>query len=242
MKTAPIIAQVNQTVAHQLSLLPAGHVLSDGTRIRPEASAAAGFACNTVFAAGNIVLGVYFASAWLITMGAYYALLSIMRFVAVRMLQKRTGDDSPRKKARQVRTIKLDGILLMVLTLVLSGTVTLTISNGKTLPENEILAIAIATYTFIKLSLAIAGTIGARHTHIALLRALKSIALVDALVSILFLQTILMDTFGGDDTFRLIMTAATGAVICASSFIIGLLLFRSNKASNKPRLLSKPIL
>ena len=96
-------------------------------------SAIASLACNAAFASYHLILGIVTKSWWLLTLGSYYFILSIVRFVVLQT-----------KKQERFIT-KFTGWMLMILTVPLTGTVILSVVRDRGLRFHMIVMIAIAT-------------------------------------------------------------------------------------------------
>lgn len=197
-------------------------------RGRTMATASASFALNALYAAGNLMLGALNASAWLATMGAYYLVIAASRaFVVRREATLRVG-----RRADDRGVARVVGILLIGMTVILSCMVSLMVTGGREVPGDEVIVISQATYTFIKVGVAVRGRILARGAAgDPLIKTLATLSFVDAFVSLLSLQATMISTFGGDESFRLTMTGATGAVVCALCIIAGALLIAGGRRS-----------
>ena len=105
---------------------------------------------STVFCVYHIILGVTTHSWWLFTVGVYYAILSIIRFIVLRI--------------REVNSFvtKFTGIMLMLLSLSLVGTVILAVVRDRGIVMHEIVMISMAVYSFMKITLAIINLVKAR--------------------------------------------------------------------------------
>ncbi|MGN0806503.1 MAG: hypothetical protein ACI4MC_05640, partial [Candidatus Coproplasma sp.] len=87
-----------------------------------------------------------------------------------------------------------------------------------------------AIYAFYKIIMAIYNVVKANKSDDAIVSALRSINLADALVSILALQTAMFKQFGGDFQFEGEMNAATGTIVCALTVALGIfMIVSSNK-------------
>ena len=78
-----------------------------------------GLLFNVAFGAYNVVFGIITHSWWLLTVGIYYAILSIVRFVVL----KTKGSGS--------FITKFTGVMLMLLSLPLVGTVILAVVRDR---------------------------------------------------------------------------------------------------------------
>lgn len=181
-------------------------------------TATAGLVVNLLYALYNGVLGLMTQSLWFVTMGAYYIVLSAMRFAAVLAGRRgmRTAGDAG------ALIIRLSGVLLVILAAVLSGSVYLSLTREVAVGYQKIVMITIAAYTFSKLTVAIVGAVKARRTRSPLLTAIRNIGCADAAASLLSLQRSMFASFGdvGSGAGTFIMNAAAGGAVCL--FIVGL--------------------
>ncbi len=122
-------------------------VIGAGPR-RTSPVAAGSLAANAAYAAWNLALGVGGASAWLVTMGCYYAVLAVVRFCCVFRGLVRDSAESERLE-------RAVGGVLAALAMVLSGMVVLTVHGGVDAGGNQIVVISQATYTFLAFAQAI---------------------------------------------------------------------------------------
>lgn len=145
--------------------------------------AAAVLMLNLLSAAAHMALGVWMHSAWYLVLAAYYALLGVMRYGAVRFARKRMEC-----RAEDERFVmRFCGWCLTALTLILAQTITISLAFDHIAVHHEIVMISLATYTFYKLTLAIINVIRSRNLHSPLLRTIRNIACADAAASIVSL-------------------------------------------------------
>ena len=111
----------------------------------------ASFILNITYGIGNAIVGFMTFSWWFITLSAYYVILSIMRFALI-MSEKHS---KAQNTENEVFAKRFSGVMLICLSIVLSGTVILTIRQDIGTNFHEIIMITIATYTFTKLVFAI---------------------------------------------------------------------------------------
>lgn len=147
---------------------------------------------NFTYALGNCVIGFALRSWWFITVGAYFAILATARFSLLRIQQKAGGDFSVAFFARRIT-----GILLVVLSFCIVGVNVLAVLEERGTAFHKILMIAIATYTFLKITVAIIGMVQARRSASPILKTLRNIALADAFVSVYTMQRSMLQSFPG---------------------------------------------
>ena len=168
---------------------------------------------NIAFAAYHLVMGLATSSWWLLTLGSYYLVLSIVRFVVLR------------SKSKEHFIAKFTGWMLMLLSIPLVGTVILSVLRDRGHKLHMIVMIAMAAYAFTKITLAIIKFIKARRSKSAILLTLRNISLADAFVSIFALQRSMLVSFEGmSEAEIVIMNTALGSLVCIACFLLGLLL------------------
>lgn len=173
---------------------------------------------NAVFSVFHIVFGITTYSWWLFTTGLYYALLSLVRFVVLRT-----------KKQNDFAT-KFSGVMLMVLVLPLVGMVILAVVRDRGFVLHEIVMIAMATFSFTKITLAIINLVKAQKSLSSKLFALRNISLSEACVSLFALQRSMLVSFEGMTEIEIqIMNVATGTAVCVIVFILGLHLAKNKR-------------
>ncbi len=171
---------------------------------------------NIAYSAYHVVFGAAARSWWLFTVGIYYAILSVVRFFVLQT--KKSG----------AFTLRSTGVMLMLLTAPLIGTVILAVIRDRGTVRHEIIMIAMAAYAFTKITLAIVNLIRSRHGNSAKLVSLRNISLADSCVSIFALQRSMLVSFVGmaEGDIR-IMNAALGSAVCLTVFSLGYNLIRN---------------
>ena len=166
---------------------------------------------NMVYSVYHIIFGITTYSWWFFTIGIYYAILSIVRFVVLR------------HKGKKRFVIRFTGIMLMVLSISLVGTVILAFVKDRGTEFHLIVMLAIAVYAFTKITLATIKWIKARKSKSAKLITLRNISFADAFVSVFSLQRSMLVTFEGMTEIEIrIMNVATGSAVCVIVFLLGL--------------------
>jgi len=183
---------------------------------RVQKTALFSLAFNMAYSAYHIICGIATHSWWLFTIGIYYAILSVVRFVVLRYRGKRRF------------LVRFTGTMLMMLSVSLVGTVILAFVKDRGTVFHMIAMLAIATYAFAKITLATINWIKVRKTSSARMLALRNISFADAFVSIFSLQRSMLVSFEGmTETEIRIMNIATGSAVCIIVFLLGLNLVRT---------------
>ena len=173
---------------------------------------------NIAFATYHIVMGLLTSSWWLLTLGSYYLVLSIVRFVVLH------------SKSKERFITKFTGWMLIMLSIPLAGTVILSVVRDRGHELHMIVMIAMAAYSFTKITLATIKLIKARRSTSATLITLRNISFADAFVSIFALQRSMLVSFEGMTEVEIvIMNATLGSAVCVIVFLLGMNLLRSKK-------------
>ena len=166
---------------------------------------------NIAFAIFHLLLGLITSSFWLLTLGSYYLILSILRFTVLR------------SKSKTRFITKFTGGMLIVLSIPLAGTVILSVVKDRGHELHMILMIAMAAYAFTKITLATIKLIKARRSTSKTLIALRNISFADAFASIFALQRSMLVSFEGmNEAEIVIMNAVFGSVVCVIVFLLGI--------------------
>ncbi len=181
--------------------------------------ALASLSLNIAFASYHLIWGLITSSWWLLTLGSYYLVLSIVRFVVLR------------SKNQERFLNKFTGWMLMLLSIPLAGTVLLSVVRDRGLKLHMIVMIAMAVYAFAKITLATIKLIKARRSTSATLITLRNISFADAFVSIFALQRSMLISFEGmTEAEIVIMNATLGSAVCVIVVLLGINLLKSKKA------------
>lgn len=176
-------------------------------------TAALSLTINILYAVGNIAVGAITKSWWLLTAGAYYLVLSVVRYFVLRA----------KKKSIRGFLKQFTGIMLMVLSVPLAGMVILASVEDRGNDYHEIVMIAIALYIFVKFALAAINISKAGKNASGRIKILRNISFADAFVSIFSLQRSMLVSFEGMPPQDIrIMNIATGSAVCLIVFLLGL--------------------
>lgn len=171
--------------------------------------------CNLAYSAYHVILGITTWSWWYFTVGIYYVLLSTVRFTVLQ------------SKGKYRLITRFTGIMLVLLSLPLVGTVILSFVKERGRVFHLIVMLAIAVYAFSKITIATVNWVKARKSTSAKLITLRNISFADAFVSIYSLQRSMLVSFEGmTETEIRIMNAATGSAVCVVVLLLGVNLLR----------------
>lgn len=182
---------------------------------------------SLAFAVVNLFLGFYTKSWWFITLGAYYVILSVLRFANLQI--KKHGEASEIRFAH-----KVTGIMLIVLSVCLGGTVVLSVVKDRGTKFHTIVMITIALYAFTKITLSIIGLLRSRKQGSDSVTALGFISLADSLASIFALQRSMLVSFEGMTENEIqLFNLLTGIGVTLGVLALGIILLVHKKTINQ---------
>ncbi len=174
-----------------------------------------GLIFNVAFGTYYLAFGISSRSWWLLMLGAYYLVLSTIRFCVI----------STREKHETAA--RFAGAMLIILSILLVGIVVLSVVRDRGQKFHMIIMIAMATYAFTKITLATINLIKSRRGGSVKHVTLRNISFADAFVSIFALQRSMLVSFEGMTEGEIqLMNALTGCAVCVIVFLLGLNLVR----------------
>ena len=185
------------------------------------------FAINIAFALFNGIASLIYKSMWHGSLAIYYFFLSFMRLAIILIffsLRRKHREDPDRMAFEKEKIYLFNGLLILLLAIALTAVNIEVIFSTRPAIAGEIFAIALATYSFYKITIAIINSARARRTTDAITKTIRNIGLVDAVVSMLMLTNTLITTFGSAVDMRLMLVFASVASsitnISVGSFMI----------------------
>lgn len=179
-------------------------------------------ALNIGYAILKFVTGIFYSSAWFITLAVYYILLMFMRFLLLRHVGRNVSD-----MAAEWKRCRACGIALLFMNIILTGMVVLILKRNEGFEYAGYLIYAMALYDFYTITMAVINLIKSRKHNRPVLTAAKVINVTTALITILSLETAMLTQFGSDTdpAFRHNMIACTGGgisviIIIMAAFMI----------------------
>ena len=182
-----------------------------------------------IYSLYNGVIGLLSNSVWHISIAVYYTLLLAIKFIVYSRL-KGKNNDKISTKAFIITTV-----LLFLISLSLIVPVILMLNYERPVLFTLEIAIAIATYTTYKVTMAVIAFIKKWRTDNMLIAEIVSISMIEAIVSLLTLQnTLIAVNDGVGDSGLLILSTVSSTVGLAAILYLVLrlilLYFRSQKA------------
>jgi len=182
-------------------------------------TAAGSLAVTLAFALYNGFLGIRHASLWYGAMCVYYIMLSLLRGSII-TAAKRISQRKPRESAGK-KAFLVIASLLLILNISLIVPISIMVRQENPVNLTLIPAIAVAAYTTYKVFRASVDLIRRKKSSDSLVRLLRTIGFIDALVSILTLQnTLIMVNSNGEGQGLLPLTAITSALVWAAVVLL----------------------
>ena len=191
--------------------------LREDDRFRISLSLCGALLGNIAYAAFHLGLGIYHKTFWFYSLAGYYFSLALMRFFLWRHTRKYKRGEHMRVELMRYRAC---GFVFLFMNLALSLIVFFMIYWNRAFHQNEITTITMAAYTFTAFTLVIINIVKYRKYQSPVYSASKAIGLAAASVSVLTLESTMLETFGGDmpSEIRRVFLALSGAVV--ASFLI----------------------
>lgn len=201
------------------------------TRLRVNASLLFSTLWNAGYGIFQLVLGVYYRSAWFYSLAGYYICLALMRFFLVRHSVKNHPGEKMREELRKYRTC---GWIFLLMNLALSVMMFYMVAKDRAVRHHEITTISMAAYTFLTFTVAIINVIRYRKYESPIFSAAKAISLAAASVSMLTLESTMLVTFSMDGlpviTRRMFMGISGAAIFI---FIIAMAIYMIVQSTKK---------
>lgn len=172
---------------------------------------------NMIFGIFRVIVGIIYLSVWFGATGVYYLVLGIMKLILTKNVLKKVSLSLELKQYRNT------GILMFLLNVTMVGMIVLMIKNGESAVYPGFVIYAQAAYTFYILPMAFINIFKYRKEHTPIFMASKAINLVVAIMSMFILQVAMINQFGGDETFAMIINTISGSV--TSIVTIGIAVF-----------------
>lgn len=172
----------------------------------------------------NIILSSISESLWYGAIICYYLLLVFLRSYLIFDNMRKTKKGFSSKWEEQIYEIKkyrLCGILFMIVTIILSAMIYLIVNESKVFQHHILIVYIIAGFTLFRIGIAIYNYIKVKRNDRYLIRSLRCINLVTALVSILSFQSIALTNFSQNLNIN-ITNAITGLIICITIIFLSL--------------------
>ncbi len=169
------------------------------------------FIINVGFLLYNLIFGVIYNVVWNYSISFYYAVLILLRSIVLFSEKNWRNKDTLNLQQKRLNLFRIICWCGLIMDFSLFAPITLMVLFRRAVNVGMIPTIAIAAYTTYKVTLAIVNYCRKKSKPTFSLKALRLIALKDAIVSVLTLQNTMVTVFGeGNSMFTL--TAVTSAL------------------------------
>lgn len=205
-------------------------------RFQTLAGSALSLCITALFALYHGFLGFFFPSVWHKSIGVFYFLLVVLRGAILLAEHGVRSKPEAEKHLLRQKVFLATSALLFPLNLSLLLPISLMVRMEKPVHMGKIPAIAMAAYTTYKITMALLH-MRKRRSHPVLIRELRTINLIDALVSILTLQNtlIMVNPDPGRERSMLPLSAISSAAIYLLILVITVRSFFRAKNERHPR-------
>ena len=197
------------------------------------------FAMSLLFSGFNAYMGIINRSIWYGALSVFYIALAFVRGGVLTYHKNRIGKKDKRQNDENLKAkvYRNSGIITLILNIALSVAIAQMIFGDAHFTYIGWTIFAYAAYAFYKITMSIISFIKAHKQTDLTVRAIRNINLVDALVSILALQTALLTMFSEGEINISIFNTITGTVVSLVSIAIGIYMIVS--ANKKMKELQK---
>ena len=214
------------------------HLLLRNFGFRTVIFAIGSFLMSLLFSGFNAYMGIKNRSIWYGALAAFYIALAFLRGGVLIYHKNKMGKGRAQNDEYvKAKVYRNSGIITLVLNIALSSAIAQMIFSDAHFTYIGWTVFAYAAYAFYKITAAIISFIRAHKQEDLTVRAIRNINLVDALVSILALQTALLTMFSEGDINISLFNTLTGIAVSALSVGIGIYMIVS--ANNKIKQLQK---
>ena len=185
------------------------------------------FGINLLYVALQGLQWHLFQSWWFVVLAAYYAILSVMRFLLLHYVRANEIGSSILSEWKRSR---ICAAILMLVNLCLTGAVLMILYENKGYDYPGILIYVMALYTFYSTINAIVQMVRYRKLGSPVMSTAKVIALSAALVSVLNLETAMFSQFGGEmavESQRLMIILTGAGISIAVNAMSAVLIIKS---------------
>lgn len=171
----------------------------------------------TIFKA---ITGIYYASAWFISIAVYYLCLGIIRAYLIRFY----------KKKDEVKTYRNVGLSLFLLNIPMGGMIILMICTNSGFSYPGYIIYLSALYTFYSFIISIRDIVKFRKVGSPILSSAKVLNFICVMMSVLGLQTAMISKFSNHgEAYRQMMNMLTGGTVYSVVVIIALYMLVHSK-------------
>ncbi len=206
----------------------------DNFGFRSLVSVSFSFAINGVYALFLAVMSIISGSYWYGALAIYYFALTLIRGgILFKHVRRRKIDDENTYKLNLIKSYRNCGIYLSLLTLALSGAIVQMVISNQGFRYAGTMIYLMALYAFYKLIKSIVDMTKAKRNDNYTTKSIRCVRFVDALVSILALQTAMFQAFA-QDFVPYLPNSLTGGAVCLIIVVVGIIMIvNGNKQIKK---------
>ncbi len=195
--------------------------LQEDIRLKTMVTMIPGLVLNALYVFTNIRLGMLNHTAWFIYLGIYYLLLTIMKSLLLYDLATNRHKEDLQREYQKYRSC---GIALLLLNFVLSGECVYIVVRNQSYHYDGMLIYAMAAMAFYKMISAIVHLVRYRKYQSPVISAVNSDNLTAAMVTMLALETAMIEQFGSEsqENFRQTMTSISAAAVCLIELVMAI--------------------
>lgn len=189
---------------------------------------------NVIYSVIQFFIGLKHNSFWFYAMAIYYFILVIIRWFLIRHIIIYRENENIKKELLKYRFC---GWMMLFLNISLSFILFFMIYWNRSFNHHEITTIALAAYTFTSFTMAIVSFIKYRKNNRPIYKAIKTINLVSACVSVITLEATMLITFGQDMslTDRRLFLSLTGFFVLLFIFLLAInIIYHTTKKIKTP--------
>lgn len=235
----PLFPKTKSVIITWLEKYEFTHLLFSSFGFRTVIFSIGSFAMSVLFSCFNAYMGIANRSIWYGALAAFYIALAFLRggilaYHKSKYSKKAQNQNDAYNKAKVYRN---SGIITLILNVALSAAIAQMIFSDAHFNYVGWTVFAYAAYAFYKITMSIISFIRAHRQEDLTVRAIRNINLVDALVSILALQTALLTMFSEGKVNISLFNTLTGIAVSGLSVGIGIYMIVS--ANKKMKELKK---
>lgn len=185
----------------------------------------------------SAIIGIIFHSIWDISFSIYYLLLVLIRLLIMLCEQRISKNEnmvSTEKELNRAKVLRLEGLLLIFVSIALVVPVTLLAMLQKEVVFPMWIAIANACYAFYKIIDCTYSFIKNKNNNNLSIKGIKNLNLIGALVSMLTLENAMIMTFSVsiEESMKIMLILSALAVMVINSIIAIMTFIDGNKNVN----------
>ena len=172
---------------------------------------------NIAYAVFKIVYGINIRSDWTVENGVYYVFLTVLRVLIVA--------GAIRGGEQEKKVVKISSAIISFLSLLYFFMVLEMYFNSRSPHYPGYVVYAAALYSFIKLGTAIRWCVKTRNIKSVSVSAGNTLKLANAFVSLIFLESGMLNIFGEGSKDEKTLIFVSGSVVAVYLFVSGLFMF-----------------